>query len=156
VSKQLNFKKLARVLAMAGSAHEGEALAAIRTADRMLRAAGGSWTDLLEPQEQLALATEAAAVLIAENHSMRAELEQLRSASAPWSSVGTDISNTRRVAKWALDLHDKGQVWLSPSLEVGFLRTCSTWKGRLTPKMQPVFQQIVDRVARHTGLTPPA
>jgi hypothetical protein len=40
-------EKLAAVLGMLGSTHDGEALNAARLADRMRRAAGVTWTDLL-------------------------------------------------------------------------------------------------------------
>jgi hypothetical protein len=73
---ELDLKKLGRVIAMVGSSHEGEALTALRLADRMLRDAGMRWEDLLSPAHELDIATEAAVVLLAENTALRAELEQ--------------------------------------------------------------------------------
>jgi hypothetical protein len=106
----LDLKKLARILAMAGStSHEGEALNAVRLADRLLRAAGATWDDLLVAQDQLAIAYEAASVLAAENLALRAELDQLRAAGtavAVWQDVGAAITSSRSGAQWALALHD--------------------------------------------------
>jgi hypothetical protein len=152
-----HLKKLGRVIAMIGSCHEGEALTALRLADRMLRDAGMQWEDLLSAAHELEVATEAAAVLLAENTALKAELERLRTidtATATWSEVGAEVG-TRSAAQWALDLHSHGRVWLS-DFEVDFLRTCTQWDGRLTPKRAPVFQRVMDRITARTGMTPPA
>jgi hypothetical protein len=155
----LDLKRLARILGVAGSSsHEGEALNAIRAADRMIRAAGATWNDLLTAQDQLAVACEAAAVLAAENLSLRAELDQLRAAGtavAVWQDVGAAITSSRSAAQWALGLHDRGDVWLT-DFEVAFLNTCMGWTGRLTPRQQPVFTRIMDRIVERTGMQPPA
>jgi hypothetical protein len=161
VSNRVNTAKLARVVALLDSPVDAEALAAARAASRLLKQAGMTWGDLLaESQQQfskqLAIATEACAGLVAQNQALESELEHLRSTSTPWSPVGAVVSDTRRAAKWALELHDTGQIWLSSEFEVGFLQTCSKWKGRLTPNQQPIFQKIMDRVVRQTGQTPPA
>jgi hypothetical protein len=127
-------------------------LNAIRFVDRMLRAAGASWTDLLVAQEQLAIATEAAAIL-------KAELEQLRANGhlAPgFAEVGTiTVSSTKNAAVWALDLHTQGKLWLS-RFETDFLGTCAQWVGRLRPTQQPIFDKIITRVVERTGMLPPA
>jgi hypothetical protein len=144
---------------MAGSSnYDSEALNAVRLADRLLRAAGATWNDLLVAQDQLAVACEAAAVLKAENLALRAELDQLRAAGtavAVWQEVGAAITSSRTAAAWALALHDRGDVWLS-EFETDFLSTCSTWAGRLTPRQRPVFQRIMDRIVARTGMQPPA
>ena len=155
---ELDLKKLGRVIAMVGSNHEGEALTALRLADRMLRDAGMRWEDLLSPAHELDIATEAAVVLLAENTALRAELEQLRTtgtAIATWSEVGSEIADTQRAAQWALDLHRQGRVWLS-DFEVRFLSTCTQWDGRLTPKQAPIFRHVMERIAIRIGMTPPA
>jgi hypothetical protein len=155
----LDLDKLARLLSMAGSSgYDGEALNAVRLADRLLRAAGATWADLLTAQDQLAVACEAAAVLKAENVALRAELDQLRTtgtAVAVWQDVGAAITSSRTAAAWALDLHDRGDVWLS-DFEVDFLNTCTTWTGRLTPRQQSIFTRIMGRITERTGLQPPA
>jgi hypothetical protein len=154
---ELDLKKLLGVIAMVGSSHEGEALNALRLADRMLRGAGKRWEDLLSSAHQLEIATEAVAVLLAENTALRSELEKLRTTGttvASWSDVTAAISDTQRSAQWALDLHRHGRVWLS-DFEVRFLSTCTQWDGRLTPKQAAIFQRMMDRIAVSTGMTPP-
>jgi hypothetical protein len=47
--QHLDLERLARVIAMGGSGHDGEALAALRQADRSIRAAGMTWHDVLLP-----------------------------------------------------------------------------------------------------------
>jgi hypothetical protein len=155
---ELDRQKLGRVIAMAGSSHEGEALTALRMADRMLRDAGMRWGDLLSLAHELEIATEAAAVLLAENIALKAELEQLRTtgtAIATWSEVGTVNANTQRAAEWALDLHRHGRVWLS-TFEIRFLSTCMQWDGCLTPKQASIFKRVMERIAVRTGMTPPS
>jgi len=155
---ELDLKKLGRVIAMVGSGHEGEAVTALRLADRMLRDAGMRWEDLLSPSHELEIATEAAAILLAENTALKAELEQLRTTGteiATWSEVGAAIANTQRAALWALDLHRHGRVWLS-DFEVRFLGECAQWDGRLTPKQASIFRHVMERIAIRTGMTPPA
>jgi hypothetical protein len=152
---ELALKKLSRVIAMIGSSYEGEALTALRLADRMLRDAGMRWEDLLSPAHELEVATEAAAVLLAENTALKAELERLQTTvTATWSEVAAEVG-TQSAAQWALDLHSHGRVWLS-DFEIGFLRTCTQWDGRLTSKRAPIFQCVMDRIAARTGMTPPA
>jgi hypothetical protein len=153
----LDLGKLGRVIAMVGSASDGEALNAARTADRILRSAGVPWLDFVEAYRRAEVATEAASVLLAENAALRAEVDQLRStgaAVAVWTDLGAQVSDTRKAAEWALDIHRRGLVWLS-DFEIPFLQRCTRWTGRLTPKMQPVFQRVLDRVVERTGLTPP-
>jgi hypothetical protein len=153
----LDLTKFTRIVGMLGSDHEGERSNAVTLGGRMLQAVGMRWEDFIEAYRRAEIATEAAAVLLAENTSLKAELDQLRStgtAVALWNDVGAQVSNTRTAAEWALDLHRCGRVWLS-DFEVAFLTRCTTWTGRLTPKMQPIFQRIMDRVVERTGLTPP-
>ena len=47
--------KLARVLGLLGSDHDGEVIAAARAAERLRRQTGKSWTELLLDQGQLPL-----------------------------------------------------------------------------------------------------
>lgn len=153
----LDLAKFARVVGLLGSAHEGERLNAVTLGGRMLQAAGMRWEDFVESYRRAEIATEAASVLLAENTALKTEIDKLRtgSAAALWNEVGAAVSDTHRTASWALDLHRRGLVWLSPDFEVPFLTRCTTWTGRLTPKMQPVFQRLIDRIVAHTGLTPP-
>jgi hypothetical protein len=158
VSKPLDLARLARVLGLTGSSMDGEALTAARTADRLVRDSGRTWADFIEAYKVAETATAAAAELLGENTAMRAELEELRSngsAVAPWQNTGSGGSSAQTGALWALALYEQGAVWLSVDFEVPFLTRCSTWTGRLTEKMQPVYERIIARVASRTGLMPP-
>lgn len=153
----LDLAKIAAMLGIAGSsAFEGERASAIRKADQALHAAGVSWLDLLTPYQELTTASQAASALLAENDALRAALAQAEAngAAAPWQDVSVPVGHHREGAKWVLDLHREGAVWLS-HFEVDFLSRCTTWSGRLTPRMQPVYASIVTRVIERTGLRPP-
>jgi hypothetical protein len=147
--------KLAKVVAMADSVHDSEALAAVRRANRMLKDADKTWADVLGNPEELKTAKEAAAVLLAENTQLRAEKERLEAmaATTAWSSVASG-GDHQLSAQWALDLHRDGTIHLSAK-EVDFLKNCSKWNGKLTPMMTPWHQTIVERIVSRTGLTPP-
>ena len=153
----LDLAKFVRIVGLLGSDHEGERLNAVTLGGRLLQAAGMRWEDFIESYRRAEIATEAAQVLLAENAELRAELDRLRSngsAVAVWSDVGAQVSDTRRAAEWALALHRRGTVWLS-DFEVPFLQRCTRWTGRLTPKMRPIYQRIMDRIVERTGLSPP-
>src|SRR6516162_821576 len=60
--------RLAQVLGMMGSAHDGEALNAARLAVRMIKEAGATWPDLLDGGQER-VAVEAARVLLAKTSS---------------------------------------------------------------------------------------
>jgi len=64
--------RFVRVIAMVGSAHDGEAPAAARLAERLLRDGGLTWADLLKPHAELSVGVEAARQLLAENEQFRA------------------------------------------------------------------------------------
>jgi hypothetical protein len=153
----LDLGKIARLLDIADTTkHDGEAVNAVRLIGRELHKGGMGFADLLDGYRQSQIATEAAEVLLAENTELRAEVERLRvnSGAAPWQEIGAAVSNVQTAALWAIDLYAQGQVWLT-EFEIGFLRRCTTWRGRLTPKMQPVFRRILDRVVTRTGRQPP-
>src|SRR5262249_51367641 len=113
----LNLTKLARILGVAGSSsHEGEALNAIRLADRMIREAGMVWADFIDAAAERDLAKDTAVELQAEVMRLQAEIDTLRRSGNEievWQDVGAKITDTRQAAMWALDLHRQGRVWLS-------------------------------------------
>jgi hypothetical protein len=155
VVNELDLKKLALILGMCGSAHDGEVVSAARTADRMVKQAGKRWLDLLETP------VEAARTLLDENVALRAELDRLRVEAsnntnvAIWTDVGDQTTDTRAAAQWALDLHRAGRIWLSPR-EIDFLVSSTTWQGGLTAKMAAWLRSILDRAVAATGCVPPS
>ena len=73
--QHLDLERLARILAMGGSEHDGEALAAMRQADRLISEAGMTWDEVLLPGRLIE-------ALTAEAQQLRDELTMLRAAKA--------------------------------------------------------------------------
>lgn len=73
--QHLDLERLARILAMGGSEHDGEALAAFRQAERSIRAGEMTWHDVLLPGQLIE-------ALTAEAQQLRDELTMLRAAKA--------------------------------------------------------------------------
>jgi len=73
--QKLDLERLARIIAMGGSGHDGEALAALRLADHSIRAAGMTWHDVLLPGRLIE-------GLVTEGERLRDELTALRTAKA--------------------------------------------------------------------------
>jgi hypothetical protein len=162
------FDKIAKVLGMAGGS-EGEATAAIRAADRLIRDVGLTWPGLLKPFRELEVATDAARHLLGENETLRAEVDRLRAANghspAAWHDVGAvaDTDARRRAAAWALDLHGRGQAWLGAG-EIHFLaETIPAWpeatgmvrqNSRPDPRPQRTATPVTrDQAAKSGGIT---
>jgi hypothetical protein len=152
---ELDRGRLAKLLGMAGSAFEAEALAAVRKAYELIRAAGLSWADLLAPYDELQVAITAARQLLDENAALQSELAQYRDIISvqrddDWHSVG----NHRDQARWALDLADRGLLRLN-QFERSFLVTVTRWRGALTGKQQPIWADMLPEIARRSGRVPP-
>jgi hypothetical protein len=155
----LDLARVAKLLGVAGSTeHAGEGYNAIQLVDRLLRAAGRTWPDLLKPAEELAIAVEAARMLLAENTAVKAENEQLRGSltTAParvddWVPVG----DPRAQAKWCLEQYAAQQIYLN-NFERDFLGTIAGWRGELTVRQRPVFTRVIAQVTARSGRQPPA
>jgi hypothetical protein len=146
-------ERFVRVIAMVGSAHDGEALTAARLAERLLRDGGLTWADLLKPHAELNVAVDAAQALLAENEQLRAELDQYRnsvSVAGDWHQVG----DYRAQARWALGLAERGLVRLN-GFERSFLWTISRWRGALTDRQQPIWDDLLPEIVRRSGRVPP-
>jgi hypothetical protein len=145
--------RFVRVIAMVGSAHDGEAPAAARLAERLLRDGGLTWADLLKPHAELSVGVEAARQLLAENEQFRAELDEYRN-SVPIAHDWRQVGDHRAQARWAIDLADRGLVRLN-DFERKFLTTVSRWRGALTDGQQPIWQDLLPEIARRSGRIPP-
>ena len=53
-------QRLARILGLTGSTHDGEALAAVRKANAQIVAADVTWDEILRPPDDLRIAVDAA------------------------------------------------------------------------------------------------
>jgi hypothetical protein len=92
-SDELDRDKLAKVLGMLASPHDGESLAAGRAADALVRAVGATWETVLSDS---GIAEEACRVLLTENVELRFENENFTAGSKrcfakrtahPWAAL---------------------------------------------------------------------
>jgi len=72
---ELDRERLAAVLGMMGSDHDGEALNAARTACRLLKTAGLTWPQVIDGNRVVVAVLNQ---LLAENKELRAEVDRLR------------------------------------------------------------------------------
>lgn len=99
--QRLDLERLARVIAMGGSGHDGEALAALRQADRSIREASMTWHDVLLPGRLIE-------TLTAEVQQLRDELTTLRVAKAAETQQARDaLAALRRRGRRT---HQRGPV----------------------------------------------
>jgi hypothetical protein len=116
---ELDRDKLAKVLGMLGSAHDGEIASAGRAANQMIRAAGTTWPDTLgkgdakysEPAGSIATQNELNG-LRAENARLQHEIELLRAlerAPPEWSEPADEDEQIKLCIDWRayLDLSDQ-------------------------------------------------
>jgi hypothetical protein len=168
----LDRERIARLLALAGSTDAaGEAQNAVRIADHEIRKAGIGWAELIAPNREvaagnganpidpseLATANEANLLLLVENAALREELDLLRNRAGggQWDDVGESVGNVNAAAQWAIDLTQRGDIDLTER-EIDFLDRCRQWRGRLTPRMNDWFVDLVAKVTARTGQYPPA
>jgi hypothetical protein len=154
---KLDRNRLGKILARLDSPFDDEALSAARMGGRMLSAAGMAWQSLVDPyRDELETAIEATRILLAENIELRAEVERLRAAAGrpalAWQDVG--INKIQAAARWLAELHDDGEIWLS-EFEIQFIGTLTRQTRPLSPKQDPIFRRIVERVFARTGMSPP-
>jgi hypothetical protein len=151
--KALDRQRLARILGLTGSAHDGEALAAVRKANAQIVAAGMTWNEILQPPVDLRIAVDAARLLLAENEALRNEIDRLRRAARDqdnWHSV----RDHRAQARWCLDLHADGEVCLD-DLDQEFLSAISRWSGELPKGHEAILCKVVADLCRCTGRAAP-
>lgn len=142
---------LVKILGMAGSLHDGEALAAVRKAYALIRDAETTWEELLQPFAQLEIATEAARQLYEENEALR------RLATATPSAAGADwqiVGNPPAQAQWALGLFAAHRLHLN-IFEEHLLEEVAASRGALTPMQQRFFPRVFQQVCERCGEAPP-
>jgi hypothetical protein len=154
----IDLDRIAKLLGVAGSsAHDPEAVNAIRLADREIRKAGFGWVDLINPSRELAVADEANALLLAQNQALREELDLIRSHNGrggQWDDVANSGGSVNATAQWALTLAQRGIIDLTER-ERDFLGTCQRWRGRLTVAQQSWFDALIAKATARTGQYPP-
>lgn len=138
----LDRTRLGRVLAMIGSSFDGEALAAARRANEMIKAAGLTWEQALGNHET-EIATEACHRLLAERDELLEEITRLKGGTS-WASVGwvdprSDAEKVDRCLEYAEYLTE----W-----EQDFIDNLAGWSGHLTPKQSRRLDELVAKVRR--------
>jgi hypothetical protein len=149
----LDRQRLAKVLGLTDSAHEGEALAAARKANELIVAAGITWDAVVQPSDDLRIAVDAASLLLAENEELRNEIERLRGGARDhddWHSV----RDHQAQARWCLGLHGEGEVCLN-DFDQEFLSAVSRWSGELPKGHEATLSKVVADVCRRTGQAAP-
>jgi hypothetical protein len=127
--------RLARLLGMLGSSHDGEVANAGRLADRLVRGAGLTWTDVLTPQ--------------VEHHRRKPEPEPERDDQEPdWPPPRPTnaYASWRRTVTALLSRTELLTAW-----ELGFLHSINE-RFSLSERQFEVLEDIVRRVAlRHAA-----
>jgi hypothetical protein len=152
-------QRLARLLGMCGSSHDGEVVNAARLAIQMLKKASMSWEEVLIPPvngHDESVAIDAARVLLAENEQLRNEVEDLReqlrrscarSLQTPdhWKEPSTTLEKIEQALEWTTVLSDWARTFT----------TSIAGRWRLNPKQQDHLDQIawkIERIARARGI----
>ena len=149
----LDHNRLAKVLGMTGSAHDGEALVAVRKANELIVAAGTTWAEILQPPDDLRIAVDAARLLLAENEALRNEIERLRRGARDrddWRSVRDHCAQ----ARWCLGLHADGEICLN-DFDQEFLSAVSRWSGELPKNHEATLSKVVADICRRTRQAAP-
>jgi Protein of unknown function (DUF2786) len=153
-------QRLIQLLGMTGSAFDGEAVTALRLAQKLMREHRVTWEEMTVAagnlQHQLDIATDACRQLQIENEELRANLARaaraaVNGAAGPAAAL---LGDHAKQAQWLLGLHAEGEIRLS-RFEHDFCESISGWAGDLTPKQKPIFTRILGNVCRGTGKTPP-
>ena len=145
--------RLAQLLGMLGSAHNGEIVNAARLAVRLIKGAGLDWHDVLSPDR---VAVGAARVLLQENQQLRDEIEHLRrqlehagnrtlQTPANYSSPRSNGEKIETAIAWTHVLSDWERKFV----------TDIAGRPRLSPKQQDSLDLIIvkiERIARARGI----
>jgi hypothetical protein len=144
----LDRAKLAKVLAMGGSAYDGEAAAALRRAEAMLKAAGMDWGQLLggsgaadDLARQLTIAVSACEQLIEENDRLKRRLARATTTASPahWIAPTTNAEKIDWCANFASLCSD----W-----EREFVVSLAGRRWALTEKQQNRLDELVAKIER--------
>ena len=149
----LDSQRLAKIMGLTDSAHDGEALVAVRKANAQIVAAGMTWDEILRPSDNLRIAVDAARLLLSENEALRNEIERLRRGARDhddWHSVRDHGAQ----ARWCLGLHADGEVCLN-DIDQEFLSAVSRWSADLPKGHEAILSKVVADVRRRTGRSAP-
>jgi hypothetical protein len=131
---RFDLDRLAKILGMAASAHEGEALAAVRQADAMLRSAGLTWLGLMGSLQEIAR-------LRRENEALKAELER-RSSQLP--ALRRPPRDHRELALRLIMAVERGLMRVN-GWELTFLESLTAFNAELSGKQRATLHRLVER-----------
>jgi hypothetical protein len=117
---ELDRDKLAKVLGMLGSAHEGEIAAAGRAANQMIRAAGTTWPALCN--------ADAKYLELALSNSTKSELKALRAENARLQYENGRLQHEIEVLR---ALETAPPEWSEPADEDEQIKLCIEWRPYL-------------------------
>lgn len=158
-----DLKRFAVLLDIAITSNQvGEAENALRAAIQLLRKAGLRASDFVGAMAERDHALDALTKYEAKLTALEAEIKRLRAhgpapgtlAAALWHDAGTISAVTSRSAEWVLDLIAQGRIHLKTK-DVEFVQSCARWSRPLTTGQETWLLDIVRRVAKHTGMSPP-
>ena len=136
MSASLARDRLAKILGMLGSSHDGEILAAARQAHSFVSAAGLSWAEVIFPPEN-DLYQQALESLLIENEQLRLEIAR-RKTLPPWQAPESLDEALALCELWRPHLTDWDNKFLDSV--VG--------RNRLTRKQINVVRDIVGKISR--------
>jgi hypothetical protein len=142
--RALDRPRLAKLLELAGSPNDHEALTAVRLAHTLVRNNGASWEDVLQPWGQLQVATDAARILYEENEALRRQVVGAPARDDDWVVVGS----AQEQRKWALTLHAPHAVYLHPDCRAASARVHRDHQGSRTDLLGRSERSDVFRAGR--------
>jgi hypothetical protein len=140
----IDLARLAKLLGMLGSEHPGERVNAGLLADRLVRDAGITWSEIINGSD---IAIQAGRQLLAENNALRAELARIRAVALippaqPWRDADDADEAIEGLLLWRTHLNE----W-----ESKFLASLLRRRRRLSEKQFAALARIglkVDGILR--------
>jgi hypothetical protein len=147
--------RLIRLLGMTGSSFDGEALAALRMAQKLMAERHITWAELLNGSDKAAalrheldVAKQAVVVLHNRNEELQRELTVARRTN------GAAVDNHKQQARWALQFQISGRLQFD-EYQRRFLADMLYRDAPLTEKQQGLLRRILRDVTHRTGELPP-
>jgi hypothetical protein len=136
----IDLPKLARVLALTTSNHDGEVLSAALHARDMVKAAGLTWQQVLGGRIDTGIDIGTYRRLLAENKTLREQLARAESAAAH------DPGAPRTTAE-KLDVCIALTEWLN-DWERDFVCNIAGWRGPLSKRQEQRLDELVSKLRR--------
>lgn len=160
----MDIQRLAKVLALAASDNEAEAVGALRTANRLLEAAGQDFVALAarltappDPADYQAVLDEMDDALLGlrtENHRLRTENQRLRDAALPHSAAPSTLAAAAQDAAAAIRLRAEVTL-LAEALQVAATESlrAQAAEAELSTRLAQAELDLSDARSRHGRLS---